>query len=324
MATLRSFITTKKIQPTLPSATTPSIGNSAEQVKMKQQETLRWQRLLLGFFLSSGISGLAYRRRSLGRSGAAAAIPVGTATLGFGGTSWALTLIFFFASSSFLSHFRSREKAHTALDKFSKGSQRDLGQVMANGGSATALAIAYGIAPTPELRETLMHGYVGALATANADTWATETGTLSTRPPHLITNGKVVEPGTSGGITWLGTTASALGATAIGAIFQSLQLQRRISPALPLIALCSGLTGSLFDSLLGATVQAMYYCPTCQKETERHLHSCGTPTRHLRGLPWLDNDAVNALATVCGSIVAMLLHRVLTRHKRGTNAPTHA
>ena len=37
----------------------------------------------------------------------------------------------------------------------------------------------------------------------------------------------------------------------------------------------AGLLGALFDSLLGATVQAIYYCPACEKETERHLiHLC--------------------------------------------------
>jgi Predicted membrane protein len=321
MTKILPFITALKTRPAFPIKANIPLGKPSKQVKLKQSGAQLLRRLLLGFFLSSGISGLAYRRRSLSSSGAAAAIPVGTATLGFGGTSWALTLIFFFASSSFLSHFHAREKAHTALDKFSKGSQRDLGQVIANGGSATVLAIAYGIAKSPKLREILMHGYIGALATANADTWATETGTLSTRPPHLITNGQIVEPGTSGGITWLGTIASATGATAIGTVFQ--RVQRNVSPGLPLIALCSGLAGSLFDSLLGATVQAMYYCPTCQKETERHVHSCGTPTRHIRGLRWLDNDIVNTLATVFGSIIAMLLPRLFNRRKRVASADKH-
>ena len=98
-----------------------------------------WQRLLMGLFLSACIGLFAYRRRSLSRSGVAGAIATGAVTVGMGGWSWGLSLIYFFASSSLLSHFRSRDKERTATDKFSKGSQRDLWQVLANGGVATAL-----------------------------------------------------------------------------------------------------------------------------------------------------------------------------------------
>src|SRR5260221_9680178 len=73
---------------------------------------------------------------------------------------------------------------------------------------------------------------------------------------------------------------------------------RRSLAALPLIALISGLAGSFFDSLLGATVQAMYYCPACDMETERRIHSCGTMTKTLRGISWINNDTVNFLATL--------------------------
>src|SRR5205085_9892042 len=100
-------------------------------------------------------------------------------------------------------------------------------------------------------------GYVGALATATADTWATELGVLSPQQPRLITTGKHVAPGTSGGITLLGTTAAALGAFALGLVFWLLQRCQRSLIALPLTALVSGLAGSIVDSLLGATVQAM-------------------------------------------------------------------
>lgn len=266
-------------------------------------------RLLTGLFVSSGIGYLAYKKRTLSRSGVAGAIATGTATFGFGGMPWAMTLVFFFISSSFLSHFRAHDKAQLADDKFSKGSQRDLGQVFANGGVATIFSVCHGLARTPHLRAMLETGFIGALATANADTWATETGTLSTQTPHLITTGKRVEPGVSGGITLLGTTASAIGALTTGVVFQL--LRRSTTPLMPLIACFGGLMGSLCDSLLGATLQAMYYCPTCQKETERHTHSCGTTTQPLRGWHWMDNDVVNALATLCGSAISMLLYVLL-------------
>ncbi|HKF36345.1 MAG TPA: DUF92 domain-containing protein, partial [Ktedonobacteraceae bacterium] len=79
----------------------------------------RGYRLLLGLLLSAAISLIAYRRRSLSRSGVMGAIIAGTTTFGLGGWDWGLSLIFFFISSSMLSHFREREKAATAADKFS-------------------------------------------------------------------------------------------------------------------------------------------------------------------------------------------------------------
>src|SRR5258707_1734879 len=34
-----------------------------------------------------------------------------------------------------------------------------------------------------------------------------------------------------------------------------------------------------------ASTAAMFFCPTCQCETERLIRFCGTPTQLLRGLP---------------------------------------
>ena len=273
------------------------------------------KRLVLGLLLSSGISLLAYRRRSLSRSGVAGAITTGTMTFGMGGLAWSLSLIYFFVSSSLFSRYRERDKAQTATDKFSKGGQRDIGQVAANSGVATLMAIGHSLTPSPPLRKMLEAGYVGALATATADTWATELGVLSPTAPRLITTGKTTLPGTSGSITPLGTAAAASGAFSLGLVFRLLN-RRQTSWALLPIALLSGLIGSLFDSWLGATCQAMYYCPACQKETERRIHSCDKPTQPLRGLPWMDNDMVNFLATLVGSLFAILLHLPTQRRSR--------
>jgi len=157
-------------------------------------------------------------------------------------------------------------------------------------------------------------GYTGALATATADTWATELGVLSPHQPRLITTGKPVGPGTSGGMTLLGTGAGAVGALALGLVFWLLQRCPKSLASLPLIALFSGLSGSIVDSILGATVQAMYYCPTCEKETERYVHKCGTRTLPLRGIAWLNNDVVNFIATLSGALTAMGI-AVWTRKK---------
>ncbi|HEX6484228.1 MAG TPA: DUF92 domain-containing protein [Ktedonobacteraceae bacterium] len=264
------------------------------------------QRFLPGLIFSSMIALLARRRRSLTRSGAAGTVVVGTTIFSMGGWSWGLSLIYFFVSSTLFSHYREREKARTAADKFSKGSERDVGQVAANGGLATLLALIYGLTNSLPLKKALRAAFTGALATATADTWATELGVLSKQEPRLITSGKRVTAGTSGGITLIGTAASALGAFSLGTVFWGLQRFPKSLVSLPFIALLSGLAGSFFDSLLGATVQAMYFCPVCQQETERRVHSCGTRTRHLRGIPWVDNDVVNFLATMLGGMVAAL------------------
>ncbi len=277
-------------------------------------------RTLSGLLFSSAIALLAYRRRSLSRSGVAGTIVAGTTTLGLGGWSWGLSLVFFFVTSSFLSHFREREKASTAADKFSKGSQRDWLQVAANGGVATALALGCAATTSPTLRSLARAGYAGALATATADTWATELGVLSPHAPRLITTGQQTTPGTSGGVTLLGTGAAAAGSLSLGLFFWLIERKHRANLALPFIAFISGLSGSLFDSLLGATVQAMYYCPVCDKETERRVHSCGTRTQPLRGLSWMNNDVVNLLATLFGSIVAIIIRIPFLRNLR---SPEH-
>lgn len=278
---------------------------------------LPWLRLLLGLLLSSGIGVVAYRRHSLNRSGVVGAMVTGTTTFGIGGWAWGATLVYFFVSSSLLSHFRIQEKERTVAAMFSKGGERDIGQVAANAGVATALSLVAGLTASTRAQELLQAGYTGAFATANGDTWATELGVLNKGQPRLITTGQPVPPGTSGGISPLGTGAAAAGGLTLGLFFWlmlRMQGMRQSTASLPLIGLISGLAGCLADSLLGATVQAMYRCPVCGKETERRVHHHGseaTRTMPLRGVPWVDNDTVNFCATLVGSLVAMGLHLLI-------------
>ena len=151
------------------------------------------------------------------------AIITGTAIFGFGGWTWGLVLIAFFVSSTLLSHFRRADKTAMA-EKFAKGERRDLAQTLANGGFGALLAVAVllfiDLPGKPRLGNPLYAyltlAYFGAIASANADTWATELGVLSRTPPRLITTGKPVAPGTSGGITWYGTVAALAGSAFIG------------------------------------------------------------------------------------------------------------
>jgi uncharacterized protein (TIGR00297 family) len=260
--------------------------------------------LVFGFILAVIVASLAYRAHSLNKSGAFAAGVVGTITFGLGGLQWAILLLIFFVTSSGLSRaFKTRKEGLN--EKFSKGHQRDAGQVFGNGGLATLFAALHAFYP-----ESIIPwiGFAASLAAVNADTWATELGVLNPTPPRMITNlRKRVEKGTSGGISLWGTIASLLGSAVIALPALLLSPSGILSTNYFLLITAAGIAGSLFDSLLGATVQAMYYCPTDRKETERHpLHTCGTETVHLRGWKWLNNDWVNFACSASSVGIALL------------------
>ena len=81
--------------------------------------------------------------------------------------------------------------------------------------------------------------------------------------------------------------------------------------AAALAALAGGVIGMILDSLLGATLQRRQWCERCKVPTERGVHSCGAATRADGGLPWLDNDGVNALSTFAGACTAVIFYRSL-------------
>ncbi|MCP5101261.1 MAG: DUF92 domain-containing protein, partial [Chloroflexi bacterium] len=226
--------------------------------------------LITAIILSAIIVILAYWRGSLSRSGAVGAMIVGTLTFGFGGWEWGVLLGLFFISSSLLSHYKEREKKVVA-EKFDKGHRRDMVQVFANGGLGAIIAVFNTVLPAPYWLPL----FIGIMATVTADTWATELGTLSKQPPRLITTGKVVEVGTSGGVSVLGTAVSFAGGLLIGLSAGLLSGQLIFGSAL--MGAVGGLTGSLCDSLLGATVQQVYYCKVRQKITEKKLNPLGQP-----------------------------------------------
>jgi uncharacterized protein (TIGR00297 family) len=266
--------------------------------------------IVISLISSTVIALFAHRWGALSTSGALAAILVGTMTFGFGGWIWGLVLIAFFVSSTALSSYRRADKRRLA-EKFAKGARRDMGQVMANGGLGAFIALLYFFCPL----SPFLAAFLGAMATVNADTWGTEVGVLSREPPRLITTGRRVPPGTSGAITLLGTTASILGALLIGKLAYILMSVEallsgedalRLSWIIP-VTLFSGFLGSLFDSLLGATTQGIFYCARCQVETEKEIHGCGLRTSHVRGWRWLNNDMVNFLSSLCGAMVAIAL-----------------
>ena len=239
---------------------------------------------------------------------------LGTVIFGCGGWVWGAVLITFFGLSSLLSHHRKAAKK-TVNEVFSKSGPRDLGQTLANGGVGAMCALATLWWDHP----VLLAAFVGAIATVNADTWATEIGILSSTPPRLITTWKPVAPGTSGGISLVGTLATAGGALTIGlATILFLSIDSLLgttdwtttwNSSLWIVptALLGGLIGSLADSLLGATSQAIYFSTALQRETERPTNSAGVPNSLIRGRRLLGNDGVNFTSSLVGSVIAALV-----------------
>ena len=265
--------------------------------------------LLIGFILAILIASISYWLGFLSGSGALAACGLGTVVFGLGGLSWAVVLMGFFISSSVLSKLFKKTKL-SFEEKFSKSSRRDLWQVWANGGVAGVFVIFHVVFPDqvwPWL------AFCGSLAAANADTWATELGVLSKSKPVSLISGKPLEPGSSGGVSWLGTGSALIAAFMIAILTilfwpSNLTQLTESSTWLILVAISSaGLLGSLVDSFLGASVQAMFYCPHCEKETEKNpIHSCGRETSYYKGWKWMNNDWVNTFCALTGGVVMAL------------------
>jgi uncharacterized membrane protein len=117
-------------------------------------------------------------------------------------------------------------------------------------------------------------------------------------------------------VTSLGSAAAAAGASFIGLVAGlATALSGLAAEGVPdltglhfgLLAAVAGLAGATADSWLGATVQSVRRCPRCERETERERHSCGTPTRHVRGWPWLTGDFVNLLCGLTGGLIGFIL-----------------
>ena len=239
-----------------------------------------------------------YRLRFLNGPGAVAGGLLAASLIGLGGWAWAAPAFIFFVLSSLLSQVgRGRKAAVVAVSE--KGSRRDARQVLANGGVGWALLLLYAVLPA----DVLYWGFLGAFAAATADTWATELGTLSSKPPRLVTTGRVVPRGTSGAVTILGTAGAMGGALVIGLSAWPFADGGHLGMLVAGVVV-SGFLASFVDSLAGATIQARFLDPQTGQETERSA-STGGAHPLVRGWRWLGNDQVNGLCTFSGSIFAM-------------------
>jgi uncharacterized protein (TIGR00297 family) len=258
--------------------------------------------IVLGILVNLLLALAALKKQAVTISGAVTGFFIGFlifAGLGWGG--W-LSLVAFFVSSSLLSRLGRNQKA--ALDLAAiheKGDQRDWVQALANGGPAALLSLVYWATGNP----AWALGAVVSLSAANADTWASEIGVLSTKPPVSILSGKILIPGASGGVSPLGLAGSLAGGLLIGLTALGFSFSWGIpTPVLVVIAgSLGGFAGSLVDSFLGAAIQRQYESPA-GKLTERPIGPQGL-NRLVRGISFFGNDAVNLAANSLVSLTSV-------------------
>ncbi|HET9137218.1 MAG TPA: DUF92 domain-containing protein [Candidatus Kapabacteria bacterium] len=248
---------------------------------------------LIGYGGALIIAIFAYVFRSLSKSGAVAAVIIGGTIFAFGGYSASLLLIVFFISGSLLS--RLNEKHAGA---------RNWRQVSANGiVPMFAILLLY---LRHDLRPEATLLYLGALATATADTWATEIGMRYGGTVHNILSFSKMKKGLSGGVTLVGIAASLGGALLISllsmiSIGSDEGLCGLIFVPVWLVIPIAGLCGSLIDSVVGAAFQAKFMLVSGEIVEENHRYH----SELASGIKWLGNNATNLIATTLGALLAV-------------------
>lgn len=277
--------------------------------------------VLIGFLFTIPVAFASWNLKKVTTEGALAGVGVGTALFVFAGLGPLVILFSFFLSSVLIGRVKKEKRKSLRLSSLiEKGDRRDSIQVLANCGVAVVASVLF--AATGQ--GMFFIALVVAFSAATADTWAGEIGVLHTQKPRHILSRKFVEPGVSGGVTVLGFLFSLLGALFVAILFsaQGLYLQlQELFPSNPFLQvpfrsqtihwfspwafgliIVGGFLGSLFDSLLGATLQAQYLCATTGRVTERPVTN-DVPNLLIRGIHWVNNDMVNFLATLIPSVL---------------------
>lgn len=297
--------------------------------------------VLIALVIMAILAVIAYKGKIVTKSGLVAAFFLGITVWLLTSWTWFLILLIFFVITAQFTHYKYKiKRQHGAAQE--KGGARDWSHVLANGGLPLSIVLigvltilvfgqinAYGrievgfgsmMIPASIIIAIAFVAFLGAVATATADTLATEIGLLNPLPPRLITNPRqVVPPGTSGGVSVAGELATVLGTLLIGGIAAILaapfwinligaSLMPELAGIAPvtyvLVAMGGGIIGCTVDSVLGATIQGHWTCNVCEKLTEKKAH-CGEKSTYLRGNRFLDNHMVNLVSCLIGAFVAI-------------------
>lgn len=287
----------------------------------------------LGLLVVGGLGLASIKMKAVDLSGLLAGLVVGLAIWFFTNWAWFVMIMTFHIAAAIFTKYKYERKRRLEAAQ-EKGGARAWTNVFANGGVATFLAVMEGLClivlPLGNF-DIFLAGFIGTVATAMADTLATEIGLLYPREPRLIINPfKKVPPGTSGGVSPLGELAILFSGFMIGgvaAIFHQFNIISAVSgingilvkgleylgvetPAwikLIAIGVLAGFIGSTADSLIGATLQSLFRCNVCGKITEKEKH-CGQATTHVKGYLAVDNNIVNLVSTAIGALAGFLLY----------------
>ena len=230
-----------------------------------------------------------YKRKHLSLDGFLSSTLMAGLILGFGGLKYVLPIAIFFILSTLLSKVGMKNLRESK-------SGRNASQVFANGGVGLVLCIFNHFYQM----ELIYIMFLASIAAANSDTWATEIGKLSRKRPKDIISGRSLNVGESGGITFIGLLGSMSGSFVIAAVGYFLD----INTSYLIILFISGFLGSIFDSILGSTLQSRFILidgKTIKEEREQdsYLYS---------GLVYIDNNNVNFLCTLSAPIFFILLY----------------
>lgn len=270
---------------------------------------------LIAVLISSAIAASSYKKKSLDLSGAFMGFLVMTIHFAVNYRFGAMLLVFFFTSSK-LTKF-GEEKKRKIDPEYKQGGQRNWLQVLSNAGIASLLVILFGVmsgledkcldSTKSKFATALICSIIGHYSCSNGDTWSSELGILSDAQPRLITTFKPVRRGTNGGVTKAGLIAAAAAGSIIGLTFvlmgfftTNCMFDQSMNQLLVIpLSTLAGLSGSVIDSLLGATLQFTGFCSVRSKIVGKP----GPTVKKISGLKILDNNAVNLVSIV---LTAML------------------
>ncbi|HPH35462.1 MAG TPA: TIGR00297 family protein [Methanoregulaceae archaeon] len=202
--------------------------------------------IVAAVLIAFGFGYFSYRTRTADVSGLFSGALIGIILIVFADIRWFLIMLAFFILGSVSTRYRYREKEKMGVEQ-KHGGARGYLNVFSNGVIAAASAVLWGVTANPLFAAL----FVGSVATAAADTMASEIG-VTGGEPYMITTFSRVPAGTNGGVTILGETVAAAGAFIISVIAFLLGV---IPLPFVVVGTVAGFIGTNIDSLVGALIE---------------------------------------------------------------------